>query len=315
MDALDIKLLRLIGVQPFLRVPYKRDAIKPSALARKLGVTTETVRERLQRLADAGIVEGLVTFPNWRLLGYELTTVHFRVPATAKKAEAVKAAQEVGDLFCIGNFAGPDVCIDIPHRSPEDLARRTRLLSKLMGGATPQTLLEYELPTVQRALTPLDWKVLRAFRGDADRNLNEVAGVLGVSAKTVQRHLDRLADEGALDVVAWINPHKMSGLVPFLLVLDLASRPTPTERAALLRAFDESWFYQGSGAADNPKLALFMVAATTGEVEELRARGEALAGVRNADALIVASQWGSQDWITEALAQKIQMSEPAIAIR
>jgi len=44
MDALDIRIIRRMGIHPFGRNPKPLDTLKSANLARRLGVTQERVR-------------------------------------------------------------------------------------------------------------------------------------------------------------------------------------------------------------------------------------------------------------------------------
>ena len=50
-----------------------------------------------------------------------------------------------------------------------------------------------------RALAPIDLKIIDSLRGDIRRPLGEIADTLGVSTRTVNRHLEIMISEGILD--------------------------------------------------------------------------------------------------------------------
>jgi len=59
-------------------------------------------------------------------------------------------------------------------------------------------------PLAQPTLSDIDYRIIFSLRNDSRRPMTEVAQELGLSAKTVQKHLDRMVAEGSIELsIQW----------------------------------------------------------------------------------------------------------------
>src|SRR5688572_12512390 len=112
-----------MGLQPFLTWPHPPERLKATKIAKDLGLSPETVKERIARLEKDGTIQGYEVYPNFRHLGLLSTTYHFRVPDTTQKTRALEQVGRAEGVVGVYNFVGPDVCVDLAHRGGRDLTR------------------------------------------------------------------------------------------------------------------------------------------------------------------------------------------------
>ncbi len=55
MDALDVAIIRAMGIRPYERVPKPLDALRPARLARATHASVNTVKERIAAMTWAGV--------------------------------------------------------------------------------------------------------------------------------------------------------------------------------------------------------------------------------------------------------------------
>lgn len=305
MDALDVRIVRELGIMPFSVWPHPPTALKPRAIAERLHVSVDAVKDRLRGLERDGVIRGYEIYPNFRHFGLQLASYRFRLTDEAKRVRATQDAENADGVFLITGFLGSDVCIDICHRSPQELQRRMSLLSRLMGDATPTAFYEYALPPVPRELSPLDWRILQAMRGDPRRSLDELADDIGVSGRTVKRRYERMAQEGAFDIVANFDPGALQGYTLFLLMLSLRPGATERESRSALNAFGDRWFYSWSPPGlPNSSIYAAMLGASMGEIEAVRREAETISVVARAETLVPVDLRSNARWIDEAIAER-----------
>jgi len=311
MDALDVRIVRQLGIQPFAMWPHHPDELKPSALAKRLDVSVDAVKDRLRRMEREGVLHGYEIYPNFRHADFEVSSYHFRLTDEGKRARAAQDAEKVDGVLGITGFLGTDVCVDICYQSPQELQRRMSLLSRLMADAPPNTFFDYPLPPVHRDLSPLDWRILQALRGNARRSLEEVAEAIGVSARTVKRRFERMAKEGAFDVVAKFDPGALRGYTFFLLMVSLRRGSNERELKAILNTFADRWFFSWTppGAA-NANLYVTMLSPSFGDVESLRREAETIAGVARAECLVPVEMRMNAAWIDRLIAERASERRP-----
>ncbi len=314
VDEVDLKLIRAMGINPFLHGVRGPDSLKPSTLAKAVGLTAESVRERIARLEASGVIVGYQVYPNYRHLGRTITSYMWRVPAKARKGSAMSDAGDVEGVVCVMGFVGAEACTDIVHRGPEDLKRRVRLLSKLLGDADPFAYQEYKLPTPGGEMTRLDWRIVERMRGNARRAPEVIAKELRISGRTVKRHVAAMFARGSIDVVPAVWPNRLSGVVPFILHVELEAGATDDERAQIAKAVDDHWFHQYSPPDAERRCMDFMMAAPSmGDAEEIRLQTESLSGVESVLVLVPNSMRGTEAWLDEEIERLAGIVKPAPA--
>ena len=309
-------ILRHMGLQPFLAWPHPPDNLRPSHIARALGVTPETVKERVSRMEADGVISGYEIYPNLRHLGVHATTYHFRVGEGRPKEQGLADVKNVEGVVGVFDYIGPTVCVDLAYRHPKELERKVGLVARLLDAqALPHPCFDYAPPEVARALTNLDWRIIQALRGQARRRPEDVARGLGVSARTVRRRIERLAAEGSIDIVPRLDTSRISGAVLYELLVtleeDLPADRLPARFERLCRgALCSAW--------PMPERArrcatLLLLARSVSDIERMRREAESTPGVVAVEVLIPAGSVGRPEWIDEAIEARIAESAPAKA--
>lgn len=304
MDDVDLAILQHVGVAPFLGPPRRREDGTPSALAKTLGISVETVRRRLDALRAEGVLAGRGVWPNLRLLNRTASSHHYQLAASIRKPDAVAAAAREPGVLAVYEFIGRDVCVDIVHADDADRLRLTARLQALFG-APGMAMLDVPLPTPQRALTQLDWRILRAVQGDVDQDLGDVAKRLHVSRRTVVRRLQAMEDQGAFDVAGHFDPSRLHGYLLAYLLIRMARPVGATERKAILESLQTRWLAQWSPPdAQLAHLVVVLAARSPRDLEDVRRETESLSGVESVEALLVHQVTSGPAWMDDAVEQQ-----------
>lgn len=217
VDALDLQILATMGYTPWGRRPRGVDALRPSTIAKVVDVTAETVSERLRHMEATGVIDGYQAYPNPRHGELEIAAWAFHPPSEAVLQGALEEMALVDGVAEIMEFHGGLVVVVLCWRSESERQRRLDLVSRMLEDPSPARVFEPPLPDPTRELTHLDWRIVRALRGHADRSLQEVAEEVGVSYRTVKRRFDRMIEEGSLFVVPRVDRSRVTGVIPFTL--------------------------------------------------------------------------------------------------
>jgi DNA-binding Lrp family transcriptional regulator len=308
VDATDIRILRTMGIQPFLTWPHPPERLKATKIAKDLGLQPETVKERIARLEKDGTITGYEIYPNFRHLGLIPSTYHFRVADTSKKTRAIKDVGRAEGVVGVYNFVGPEVCVDLAHRGPSDLVRKIKIVETLLGAErAPYACFDFHLPRVERKLTALDWKIVRALRGNALKTHGEVGAELRISARTVRRRFDRMVKEGSFDIVPIIDLGQITGFILYELAITFDAAQTERLKNPVLQlvadALCSAWPMPDE---ERHGMTLLLLARTVSEIEMFRKRAEALPGVKQVDALLPSDSTTNDAWIDEAIAERIR---------
>lgn len=312
MDALDLKIIREMGIRPYGPRPQDIAAGEEAAIAKRLAIDLKTVKSRVARMEESGFLSGYQVVPNLGLLRLKATAYLYRIPDADGKAAALARVALVDGLLEVHDFLGTAACIDVTYASPHELASKVRLVSEFMRDPAPVRFYERHLPAVARDIGSLDWRLIQALRRRARRPLAEVADELGVTLKTVRRRFDRLAEEGSIFVAPMLDPSRASGLVLFeLLVYTSPNAPTST-LGDVLRALDDNHVYHyvpASAALGNFDVLLF--AQSVAQVEELRKRAKDVSGVARVDALLFQGWSDYSQWLDARIAERSAAAVPS----
>lgn len=305
MDPLDLKILRSMGVRPYGPKPSDPEALKVARVAKAIGVEPETVRARLEKMEESGFLRCYQVYPNLRHLGMSGAAYLFRVPDDDKKAAAIEKAELVDGLTEIHNFLGAEMCLDLAYRSPEELSRRLRLLSEITGDQAPERFYDRHMPKVERPLTRLDWRILKALRGRARRPLNEVADEVGASVKTVRRRHAQMAEEGSFFAVPAVDASRAPGVILYELLFYTAPGASHGVVPKILDVLRERFLYHYVPASESlGNFDVLLAAPSAAEIEEMRRAGAKVPGVVKVSALVFRGWAEYSAWIDTAIDER-----------
>ncbi len=306
MDDVDVRIIREMGIRPYLTRPKDPDALKPSHLARRLGCSVNTVKTRVARMEQDGVIAGYQVIPNLRHLGLTGVAYYFTAPLDAEKEAAMAAIAKMEGLLEIHDFLGRGFCIDFTHADGPGLERSLAILSKITGETNPVKFYERDMPLVTRELTNLDWRILSALRFNAKKPLDEVAEELGVTGRTVRARHSRMASEGSFFAVPMLDPSRAGGLFLFEILLYIEPDQFDAVTAEFHRRMDGAHVY--AKAPSTPELGhwdALVFAQNTAEVERLRALAGSIPGVTRAEAWLFRGLHDHGGWLDDAISAKI----------
>lgn len=300
MDWLDVRILRAMGIRPFGRA-RGADAIRAPHLARAVGTTVDTVKERVARMERSGVIAGYQVIPNLRHMGLVGEAYLVRGRTDAQKEAILAEASAIPRVLEVHDFLGEPVCVDF---AVADAAERSAILARLeaVAGHAPLRFYGREMPEVPRALTPLDWRILRAMRRDARGSPADVAALVGVSARTVKRRVERMADEGSFFVLPMLDMSKADGLILFTLLLHLEPDAGPETIRLVLRDLDESLLYSYVPASHEiGSFDMALMAMNAAGIDQLRRRALAVPGVERAEPWLLRGFAYRGEWVEAEL--------------
>lgn len=304
MDALDVRIIRAMGVRPYERVPKPLEALQPAHIARVTGASVNTIKDRIAHMSETGIIAGYHAVPNLQHLGLRGEAYHLRFASDEAKDAAMPRILQTEGLLELHDFLGKGACADFAFRDDSERSRRLALLEDA-SRAPPMLFYHREMPRVDRELTRLDWRILQALRADPRAQAADLAPRVGVSAKTVKRHLVRMAAEGSVFLVPAVDPSKADGLFIFELLVYLREGSGPRPMSALRSAFEDQHIYAyvpASSALGHFDMLLF--ARTSAEVEAARRRAEQIDGVLRAEAWLFRAFLAFPSWLDAAIEER-----------
>lgn len=311
MDALDVAILRTMGVRPYSPTPRALDTLRAPTLARRLGVAVDTVKTRVGRMRDAGLIAGYRAIPNLAHLGVAGEAYFFRAGEGAAKGRAVDGVASEKGVLEVHDMLGAGVCVEVAHRDADERDAGLARLRALMGGAASTPFYDLVVPRVQRRLTTLDWRIVRALRADATQGAAEIAQAEGLSPRTVKRHLDRLEAEGSVLAAPVLDLAKAEGLILFELLTFLAPDAPADTPARLMKRFEPRLLHAfPTKTASLGQFDLVLCASSVAEVEAARREAGEVEGVARAETWLFQRVLDASGWIDDAIEERIRDDPP-----
>lgn len=306
MDGVDISILRTIGMRPYGELPKDSRVFKPSFIAKKIGIEPKTVKARLKQMEKNGVICFYQVYPNFRHLNVRGAGYLFSIENEEQKLNAINRLEMVDRILEAHNFLGKELCIDLSYVNDFDLEKKLRLLSEFTGDFKPVPFYHRHMPPVDRVLSLLDWRILKALRYNALQPLGKVAVQLKVSKKTVKRRVERMAKEGSVFIVPCIDLSKAQGMLLFELLVYTNQKADNVTIKEILNATKNHYVYHyvpASNALGNFDMILF--AQSAAEIGFLKKNVSKLQGVAKVDALLLQGWFDYTKWIDFAIDEQI----------
>lgn len=310
MDHLDLRILQTMGFVLWGRQPLGFEALGTGYIADQVDTTPETIRTRIRKMEDRGIIEGYQVYPSLDQFDVDGVGAVYTVPDPDAKARAYDRLALVDGVVDVTDFHGPRMLVTLAHRTPGERDRRLELVARETGDEDPRIAVSWKRQEPGRRFTHLDWRILRALRGQADRSFSAVADDVGASRRTVKRRVDRMTDQGALYVAPLVDPGRIPGLVPFDLFVELDQAAGQGTRNELVKRFDQRVLaIRAPDVLVGETFDLVLYAETIAEVEEMRQQASDVEGVQRALALITRRTMDTA-WIDEQIEERVRSTAP-----
>jgi len=218
MDETDLHLCQILIVNS--RLPHRE-------LAERLGLSVQAVHRRIQSLADEGVIRAFTT----RISAGYLNAVQvyvFGTPEITSFKEVIERLAENDSTTTAVATSGNGLFLLVLLRNISELEGYVEFVKNAVSMPAPGVALEGTTQFLnapartagapRAPLSELDLRILHSLHRDSRKAVEDVAGELGVSAKTVKRHLDRMVSEGAVEFGIDFDASSSSGVVSFIAV-------------------------------------------------------------------------------------------------
>jgi len=299
MDTLDYAILRQFMHPGTFQWDVR---ISNRDVAEAVGVDEETVRQRIRRLSERGILVRWSIALHPALLGRRMYRLELPALTGPARARAFDGLAAMGNVYHLFDFYGGRLALVVYAEEGAAFERQLALVGALWAPPTSVAEMRLPPPTVEPTVT--DWKVLRALREDARAPYATIAKHAGLSERTVRRSVERLIEGRAM----WLSPiaemERAEGTIPTAIRIFYAD---PAMRAAVdgrLKALDGIIF--ATHYPDQTQLSYG--ARRLAEAEELREELARMPGVARVEVDIMIRRVTVDGWMDEIIARRIKES-------
>jgi len=256
MDATDIRLSQMLLLNS--RQPYQE-------LAGKLGLSVQAVHRRIQEMMRCGVIAGF----NARLSYRHLGAINVGFSGFSGETSLEKVVENVSRndstqviIAASGNFL---VVSTILHGLSEteaytDFLRNAAAMPApgigMVGTMQYGTgVMEFHGKTVE--LGSLDYRIVQALHTDSRKSIADVSAEVGISAKTVKRHLEAMDSMGVIEYSIDWHPGQSDGIVGFIWIRLKPGTDRSAFRSGLARTFGARMIFISSFSNDPVRLLCF----------------------------------------------------------
>jgi Lrp/AsnC family transcriptional regulator, leucine-responsive regulatory protein len=205
------------------------------SIARSLNVDQGTVRNRIRRLKESGLIRGWHLGINPRLFGQQLECLMFDVNPDYDKREVIKKISSIANVVLVTNYIGPPLHVLVSCDTEESLSRISKKIAELTGGGQP-VWANRPTSTIHETLKKSDWQIIRSLQQDPWKSYDQIAKEVHLSSKTTRKRLAKLSEEGAIQLSVDVNLSALRGVVPAALLVFYS---TLSERNQIIRRITE----------------------------------------------------------------------------
>jgi DNA-binding Lrp family transcriptional regulator len=179
-------------------------------MARALGVSAGTIRNRVRGMTDTGFLQGMMSYVNPNALGLSAAAYTIEVAPTLSKETVIRRLSRVEGVIFFENFRGNLLGIGLLGEAQHDLDRSRARIDRI-ARSTPVLLTRVPFPPCTGRLTSQDWETVRSLMKGDRRGYSELARELKVSIRTVKRRIARLVGIGAMFTFPRMDYRRISG--------------------------------------------------------------------------------------------------------
>jgi len=294
-DLLDAGILRE------LQHPASRWNVRKSfaRIAKRLQVDEETVRRRVDRMETLGVIQGWTIVLNPHLLEKDCVGVYVELPFGADKRELIGRLSAVEGVIALHYFHNDSLLVFADYPSGLSCDGMVAEIEGL-AGARRTMVLESKFPHFGLVMTATDWLILRSLRNGARRKLGALAREARVSAKTLNRRMERLVEGHAFYLEVKLDFQKMAGL-SYMLVVHYGDRSWKGQTdTVIVERLGEA--YQWSDTRSDPDYSLFSAfSGNFGEAEQFRQWVGTLNGIADVRMGVEQDRLAMGSWIDEVI--------------
>ena len=297
LDDLDVRILREVNCPDSPQWNVRESF---TAIGRRVGVDEETVRLRVLRLRDRGVLPALRIAINPRLLGLEEMGLDLEVPDGTAKTAVLSRLRSLPGVTQVADFQGPGALAVLWHDGADAVTWLRKQIDPVgVWALRASWRTPFPEPTIK--MRSVDWRILASMRDDARKDLRTVASTARTTVRTVYRRLSAMTEGKAAFVVGMPNPGRVVGLLCNYLVYCSDSAGKRAADAVVLREFPRI----GTFDTGPERYSIFgMVCENLSRAEETLAQLRALYRVVTVRLAIVREIFSVDDWLDSRLREQ-----------
>jgi DNA-binding Lrp family transcriptional regulator len=307
LDEKDLKIIRILSKDC-------RESFM--SIGSAIGMTSKSVKARVDRMVSTGVIEKFVLKVNPVALGYGIGCMLIVREHTANIDDIMNRLNLVGDVsihskcmggistFCLAIKEGHEDKLRLLLDSLKPASVRIMFTSKLSLSGTPSSNMskKYEL-------TETDLRIVKCLLANPRMEMNEIARETSISSRTVNRRLTRLNDDNMLKFFILCNPIHTVGYIQFALVVNTLDRSY--YRRIVERIYEqlgENILFQLPVTDPDNVITLLLFGENIFAADGILKRVESFDGVKRAELFVLTNTASYDGWILREIDKKLNIA-------
>ena len=296
LDSIDLKILNLLGKNS--RLSYRN-------IARTVGLTTKSVKSRVDKMISAKVIERFIVLVDPSILGYK-TTCTFTLKRNVVNKDLIDRISLVGDVqykfHVLGGAMGFSIVVREGSEDKIELLLKS-LQPAILGVAIQNPI--YSTKTISYNLTMTDYHIIKQLVQNPRMEISDIGKIISVSPKTVRRRLDRIIKYRILEFTILPNPYAMKGQIVFFLEVKIEKGQYHILVEKIYGALHNNLVLSSMHHDQEDTIGLILASEDVFKIEQIRSQVESFEEVKEANIFLPITITYNQELIVKAIEQKI----------
>ena len=245
MDELDIRIVRELTHGRNVGLAWGELNPSYGGIGTKLGVSRETVRERVEKMSKSGFLKVFPVQVNPALFGLKMGALSVDLPQAAQKTKLLKELSLLDGVILVATHLSGMIGVSFYYEDERALEKKISLIASICG-AVKTRFTTIPFPPCSVALSARDWQIVAALQRRRIGPAGEIARELGISTRTLKRRTKRMIDGMAISTIVSSDSGALRGGVIGNLQVEYNSPKTrPETDRRLLQELDRQIIYFG----------------------------------------------------------------------
>ena len=277
-----------------------------SIIGSQIGLSSKSVKARVKKMVDNGVIERFVVRVNPAAFGYRTALVLVKINHGITKDDVIQRVKEYGDLAYHVHHMGSTSVAALIIKKPLD-NNIIQSLNELLKPATVINIAITELSVAaSNDLSETDLRIIKCLLLSGARvEISDIAKEVGISEKTTTRRLKRMEESRLLDFSLQCSPAAMIGYIQFVIPISVARSHYHEVLERMYSEFQTNILYSPSVIEPENLLAFVLFGENVFVVDNVLAKVNSFAGVNGADSYILTKWQYYDDWIMKEINRRL----------
>lgn len=240
MDRLDIRILRELA-QSHTLWPARPGLVSSyRSMARQLGVSPGTVRNRIREMVRTGFLQGISVYANPNLLGLRSGSYAVEVSPALARSEVLRRVAQVQGVVFLENFLGTLLGVGLTYEDDRTLEEKLTRIDRIARSARG-VFSRVEHPPSAVTLNASEWALVVRLMQGSFASYHQLAQESRVPVRTLKRRVAKLLRANAILTFPRTDYRALTGGVSTDLLVAFTDRHAKAAAGSRILHLVEDW--------------------------------------------------------------------------